>query len=102
MSKATCLIYLLLAAGTLSVLEAQVERASVVGSVLDKSGAAVSGAQIAVTNEATNTTQTVVTDSAGAYTVTNLIPGRYTVTSTQTGFRPFTYRGFELQVSQQA
>ena len=102
MSKAHYLLYLFLAAGELSVSLAQVERASIVGNVVDTSGAAISGAHIVVTNEETNTTQNVVTDSAGAYTVANLIPGRYTVTSTNPGFRTFTYHGFELQVSQQA
>lgn len=83
-------------------LGAQVERASIIGNVTDKSGAALPAVQVTATNEATNTSATVSTDSAGAYTVLNLIPAKYTVTASLAGFGPVVYHGFELQVSQEA
>src|SRR5579864_2255731 len=100
MSKVYCsFAVLFLACGA---MQAQVERASLLGNAIDKSGAAVPGVQITVTNEATNTSVRTVTDQAGAYTVLNLIPGRYSVSASLSGFKPVVFRGFELQVSQQA
>src|SRR5687767_32762 len=81
---------------------AQVERATVTGTVTDKTGAAMTGVTIQVTNEATNTSTNVTTDSAGAYIVPNLIPGSYTVSASQTGFQKQVFRNYELQVAQQA
>lgn len=81
---------------------AQVERASIVGSITDKSGAAMAGIELTVTNEATNTSVKLTTDSSGAYIVPNLNPASYTVAVTHAGFRPVTFRNFVLQVSQNA
>src|SRR4051812_23279290 len=89
----------ILVAGT-TVMSAQSERASITGNATDKSGAALAGVQIKVSNEATNTSLTATIDSAGAYSVLNLIPGKYTVDASLNGFGPVVYRGFELQVSQ--
>ena len=94
------LLFVLFAGAT--VMSAQAERASITGNATDKSGAALAGVQITVLNEATNTSLTASTDSAGAYSVLNLIPGKYTVNASLNGFRPVIYRGFELQVSQEA
>ena len=54
---------------------AQVERAAIIGNITDKSGAAMPGVAVLVTNEATNTSTLLATDDAGAYTAVNLIPG---------------------------
>src|SRR5581483_11748831 len=80
----------------------QVERASIIGTVTDSSGAAIPGVQVKVTNEATNTTSRLVTDSAGAYSAVNLIPGSYTIRASQQGFQPQVFRNYVLQVSQRA
>ena len=101
MPKTLLCIFLLFVVETGHVC-AQVERASLVGNVTDKSGAALPSAQVTVANEATNTSVSVITDSAGAYTVVNLIPGKYTITASLQGFAPFVNKGFELQVTQQA
>jgi len=81
---------------------AQVERASILGNATDTSGAALPNVVVTVTNEATNTSVRVLTDSAGAFTVLNLIPGAYSVSAVFPGFAPVDYRGVELQVGQQA
>ena len=94
-SWAVCFLFATLA-------HAQVERASIVGNATDPSGAVVPNVVVTVTNEATNTNVRVVTDSAGAFTVLNLIPGTYSVAAVLAGFNPVTYRGVELQVAQQA
>src|SRR4051794_2715991 len=94
------LLFIFFAGATL--MSAQAERASLTGNATDKSGAALAGVHITVLNEATNTSLAATTDSAGAYSVLNLIPGKYTVNASLNGFGPVVYRGFELQVSQEA
>lgn len=81
---------------------AQVERASIVGNITDKSGAAMSAVEVAVTNDATNTRVRLTSDESGGYSVVNLIPGAYTVTATRSGFRPVSFKNFVLQVGQTA
>ncbi|MBV8820689.1 MAG: carboxypeptidase regulatory-like domain-containing protein, partial [Acidobacteriaceae bacterium] len=83
-------------------LQAQVERASILGNILDKSGAAIPNVEITIKNDATNTVVHAVTDSAGAYSVVNLIPGTYTVSASATGFKPVVSHGVQLEVSQTA
>ena len=102
MSKVHRLLLLFLASCALPLLVAQVERASILGNAIDKSGAVVPNVQVTVTNEATNTSLHVITDQAGAYTVLNLIPGKYTIEASAPSFKPLRYRGVELQIGQQA
>ena len=54
-------------------LHGQVERASIVGTVKDSSGAVMPGVQVEVINEATNSTTRLVTDSAGSYSAVNFM-----------------------------
>src|SRR5882762_2709152 len=84
------------------IINAQVERASIIGNITDKTGAAMPGVEVVITNESTNTSVRVASDSAGAYTAVNLIPGSYSVNASRTGFRPVLFRNFVLQVGQSA
>ena len=61
-------------------------KGAITGTVTDKSGAVIPGAEIAATNGATNFTVTTKTGAAGNYTFANLDPGIYTVTITAQGF----------------
>src|SRR4051794_14057914 len=83
-------------------LHAQVERASIIGKITDNTGAAMTGVEVTVTNEATNTSVRVSSDDAGAFTTVNLIPGSYSVNASAKGFRPVVFRNFTLQVGQSA
>ncbi|MDQ2833970.1 MAG: carboxypeptidase regulatory-like domain-containing protein [Acidobacteriota bacterium] len=56
------------------------------GTVADASGAVVAGAQVTATNNGTHLAFTQSTSSAGAYTLTTLPPGDYTVTVQAKGF----------------
>lgn len=85
-----------------SALVAQVERAAIVGNVTDKSGAAMPGVEVLVTNEATNTSTLLASDESGGYTAVNLIPGSYKIAASRNGFRPVIFRNFVLQVGQTA
>src|ERR1700728_2932008 len=62
--------------------------ASIEGTINDTSGAAISGATITVTNQATRISQQLKTSAGGFYRVSALPPGEYTVTATFSGFKP--------------
>lgn len=67
---------------------AQTTTGSIVGTITDPSGAAVPGAVITVTNEATGIVAIRLTaDSSGNYVATTLPLGRYSVTVEATGFK---------------
>jgi hypothetical protein len=71
-------------------------RATVTGSVLDPSGAAMPKVQIEARNDATSATATAQTNDAGAYTIPFLLPGTYTVKATASGFKQAVQTGVEL------
>ena len=80
----------------------QVERASIVGTVRDPSGAVVPGVAVRVINEGTNTVSTLTTDAGGEYLASNLTPGNYTIEAGKSGFTRRIYRNFGVQVAQVA
>src|SRR5688500_7662998 len=61
--------------------------ATILGTVLDASGAAVPGAEVAVTNVATGLPRKTVTNASGEYVITNLPLGTYTVAAEVAGFK---------------
>lgn len=61
-------------------------RASLQGAVTDPSGAAVSGATITLTDLATNSQRTAVTDAKGIYAFNGLAPGHYGLAVAKSGF----------------
>ena len=91
-----CLLVLAPAAG------AQVTNATITGVVKDGSGAAVTGAQVHVQNLSTNAVETATTNSAGVYTVGQLLPGPYSVTVEKDGFNKNIQTGVSLTVGQVA
>lgn len=82
-------------------LNGQDTNASLSGTVTDPTGAAIPGAKLALTDDATLFKTSVVSDAAGAYNFTNLPPGKYTLAVSATGFKSEVQRGIELQISQQ-
>lgn len=66
---------------------AQEFRGSITGRVTDPGGAAVPGAQVTVTNTATNVSDSVTTNDDGISTALYLAPGRYTVVVEKQGFK---------------
>ena len=67
----------------------QATSGSLVGTVLDTSGAAVVGADVEVTNVATNFLTRSKTNGTGEYRADNLLPGTYRVTVKASGFKAF-------------
>ncbi len=72
---------------------------SVNGTVTDSSGAVVPDARVTVLNDATQVSKTAVTSSAGTYTVTDLIPGTYTVTVDVNGFQSSVHKGVGIDAA---
>ena len=71
----------------------------ITGTVTDASGAIVPNAKVTVTNQATQVASHAITSSAGTYTVTDLIPGTYTVQVEFTGFQTSVHNGVGVEVS---
>jgi hypothetical protein len=76
-------------------------QATINGSVLDKSGAAVAGVTVVFHRNDTNTDErTVLSDAHGSYVATNLPPATYTVSFRGTGFKEYTAQNVTVYVSQ--
>ncbi|MBV9072540.1 MAG: TonB-dependent receptor, partial [Acidobacteria bacterium] len=72
---------------------------SLAGTITDKSGAVVVGANVTATEVATNTTRRETTNSLGAYRFDVLAPGAYIVKATMKGFATVSASNVELLVS---
>ena len=68
------------------------------GTVVDTTGAVVSGATVTVHSNATNAEQSTVSDASGYFRVIHLQPGVYSVTVTNTGFETFRAVNLTVQV----
>jgi Carboxypeptidase regulatory-like domain len=73
---------------------------SISGAVMDPSGAAVSNAQVTLTNTATSAKETFTTDADGLYSFVNLNPGGYVIDVEKTGFKHFKRDSIVVQVQQ--
>src|ERR1700733_13129272 len=84
------LVFKLLAALLFSIssiqLHAQYENGSLVGTVRDGSGAALSGAAVTITNTATGVATKETTNASGDYEVPSLRVGVYTISVSNPGF----------------
>lgn len=76
--------------------------ASIQGSVADASGAAIVGATITITNNATGIQRTTQSNGAGDYEVPALPPGTYTVQAQMKGFETLVAKNLQLQVNKNA
>jgi len=66
---------------------AQAVYGSILGTVTDPQGAAVSGAKVTVTNQRKGTADTTTTNDSGNYSVTHLVPDIYTVRVEASSFK---------------
>ena len=96
MSKLTALLFTLLL--TASAAFAQTGTSRITGAVRDPSGAAVPGASVTATNDATGVTQTQVTTDSGVYAFPSVPVGKYTITIEKQGFKKFQKNNNELGV----
>jgi hypothetical protein len=70
-----------------TVVLAQTNRGGVSGTVFDKTGAVVPGAQVTITNVGTNRSQALTTSEDGAYSAPALDPVVYHITVEAPGFK---------------
>lgn len=70
----------------LSAVFAQTSKGFIVGTVVDQNGAAVTGADITVTNTATGATRTTVSQESGNYRLDAIDPGTYNLEISAAGF----------------
>jgi hypothetical protein len=70
----------------------------ITGIVTDTTGAAISQAQVTVTNQSTRVARTVRSNDNGNYTVLNIPVGVYTITTTMTGFKKSILSGVNVDV----
>ena len=80
-------------------LHAQTYQGRILGVVSDQNGAVVPGAQVIITNTATNSSRTLTTSGAGEYVAPNLEPGPYMVIAEARGFSKFVRTGLQLEVA---
>jgi hypothetical protein len=78
---------------------AQSFRGSLVGTVIDQSGAAVPAAPVVATNQATGVSRSTTTDPSGNYSIPELPIGNYTVSVTVEGFTPVTQADVRVDVA---
>ena len=80
---------------------AQVGSATLTGSVLDPSGAAVSGAAVALESVRTGTVTNVVSSAAGLYRLAGIDTGAYSLSVESDGFRAHRVEDLELVAGQE-
>jgi hypothetical protein len=77
--------------------DAQSVYGSVFGTVTDKTGAAVPGATVTVTDESKGTVVTATSNASGDYTVPHLIPDVYDLKVSASGFKTFEAKGISVE-----
>ena len=100
--KSKPLFLLLALLGLTVMLFGQATDSNLTGTITDPSGAALPGARVELTNEATGVKTSTTTDGNGLYRFNNMPVGRYDVTATAAGFTPGTVKGLDLQLNKSA
>jgi hypothetical protein len=95
----SCAVVIWLAASA----AAQVNTATVSGTITDPQGLGVKGAQITLENKATGAVRTTEADDSGRYNVVGLTPGRYSITvEGGAGFGKYENASVDLTVGENA
>ena len=81
-----------------SLIQAQVEKATLSGTVMDASGAVIVGAKIQAKNVNTGVTYSGVTDGEGRYILPEMQVGTYQVSARKAGFQEMVQSGVVLTV----
>jgi hypothetical protein len=94
------LVCLILGASTALVLS-QASTGSIIGQVVDASGAAIPGAEVVVISEASGQQFTAVTSDVGSFQVPSLIPVTYSVRVSLPGFKSYVARDVKVNVGEE-
>lgn len=95
---AVSLIAVLLFGGCFAAM-GQATSGDVVGTVLDRSGAAISGAAVTAINTDTGVSTTVQASKVGELRIPNLLPGNYDISASANGFATFTLKNFTVTLN---
>ncbi|MEJ7862221.1 MAG: carboxypeptidase regulatory-like domain-containing protein [Pyrinomonadaceae bacterium] len=82
-----CLAFICSFSFSISASAQEETSATITGQVTDSTGAAINNATIVVANTATGQARTIQSNEEGNYTVFPLIPGAYTISVEQSGFK---------------
>src|SRR6266849_4641315 len=85
---------------TARFVDAQGLTGQISGTVTDSSKGVLPGATVTIKNEATSTIATAVTDSNGAFLITNVIAGPYSLTVSLSGFKIYEATGLILTATE--
>src|SRR6202521_3967069 len=87
---------------TLSCLGARAQSTygAIVGSITDSSGAAITDANVTLTNVGTSEKRSQSSGSDGLFTFVNLFPGQYRIDVEKPGFKHFVRTGLMVEVQQ--
>ena len=77
----------------------QATSGDIVGTVVDRSGAAIPGASVTATNVATGVASTVQASKVGDFHIPNLLAGNYNVSASAAGFATFTLKNFVVTLN---
>jgi hypothetical protein len=80
------------------VLHAQDSRGRIGGSITDPTGAAIPGASVTATNNATGVTAKASSNQDGIFTIPYLIPGVYKVEAESAGFKKFLRDNIQVRI----
>jgi hypothetical protein len=92
--------FLLVLAALVVPLAAQVDRATITGTVTDTTGASVPGAQVVAIAPATGLRRETTTGEAGGYNLPGLPIGTYNITVSREGFDTVKFQDLTLSVGQ--
>ena len=88
--------------GSPALVRGQAVTATINGTVTDPSGAAITGAKVTATDTQRGTQYSGTTNSAGRYSIPNLLVGTYNVKVENTGFQTALQSNITLQLNQVA
>src|ERR1700731_4410609 len=94
------LLYAVSSALFSTILFGQAGTGTITGTVRDPAGAVVPSAPIEVRNTETNVPYATTTTDTGAYTVSQLPPGSYSVTASAAGFKKLIRAGVTVDAGQ--
>ena len=102
MTSRRSLIFLLftIVLTTFGLAQTQITTGVIQGTVVDQTGALMSGADVVARNLDTQTDSAQKSDNDGRFVFLSLPPGRYTVTVSKAGFAKLVQKDLELTVGQ--
>lgn len=95
-----CVVVALLCSMAAPKAWSQASSGQISGHVVDQTGAAIPGAEVTLTNQATGETREGKTGDSGDFVFPGVQPGAFTVTVELTGFKQYTKEGLVLSASE--